>query len=87
MDTKELIRGGYEDGQGVKRESRTDVEKSSAASECAFECVRWLKVNSQLWPLARGPSPPLWDPKGCRPKFAPALPWLSPGPPAAVLSA
>jgi len=31
MDTKELIRGGYEDGRGEKRESRSDAEKSSAA--------------------------------------------------------
>lgn len=65
MDTKELIRGDMKMGEG-ERGSPGQTQRRAAQPECAFVCMRGLRVNSQLWPSR---SPPLWDLKGCRSKL------------------
>lgn len=54
MDTKELIRGDMKMGEG-ERGSPGQMRRRAAQPECAFECMRGLRVNSQLWPAARSP--------------------------------
>lgn len=84
MDTKELVRGDMKMGEG-ERGSPGQTWRRAAQPECAFECTRGLRVNSQLWPPARGPvRSGTW-----RAAFLSrsSVPWLSPGPLAALLSA
>lgn len=66
MDKKELIRGGYEDGRGGKRESWSDAGRRAAQPDCASESTRWLRGESRLRTPACGPFP-LWDFKTRRP--------------------
>lgn len=54
MDTKELIRGDMKMGAG-ERGIPGQTQRRAAQPEYAFECIRGLRVNSQLWPLVRGP--------------------------------
>lgn len=54
MDTKGLIRGDMKMGAG-ERGSPGQMQRGAAQPECAHECMRGLRVNSQLRPSARGP--------------------------------
>lgn len=84
MDTKELIRGDMKMGEG-ERGSPGQTRRRAAQPECVFECMRGLRVNSQLWPHVRGPLRS--GTSGAAFLSRSSIPWLSPGPPAALLSA
>lgn len=84
MDTKELNRGDMKMGEG-ERGSPGQMRRRAAQPECAFECMRGLRVNSRLWPAARSPlRSGTWRAAVLNRS---GVPWLSPGPPAALLSA
>lgn len=51
-DTKELVRADMKMGEG-ERGSPGHKQKRAVQAECASECVRGLRANSRLWPLAR----------------------------------
>ncbi|CAB1448717.1 unnamed protein product [Pleuronectes platessa] len=54
MDTKGLIRGDMKMGTG-ERGSLGQIRRRAAQPESAYECMRGLRVSSQLRPPARGP--------------------------------